>query len=313
MSHSSNCVSWALTLLLIAACAELGSDSSEGPEQPGTGPKRRDLTMGCSLSQTPLPVILVWELVVDPSRIDAEEPLFAAALAGRITISEELLDDALVQLEYTRTRVLEAQATVHVRSGVAPGTEDVVLGPEPMPWTCAYDAEGDNGSRGATTFPSCTPDNDHEDGANDACTGLGGAPNRNNPCGQFVPLPLARNADECADKSEQFEQRGYCITGDAVIALKRKVVGYELAPPGPVLFGFDDRSTGAVVRPGPNGDTVELPPVKALEPVGPNGLRVEIITGGEPPVLFGFECSMVADSAPLTPMDDGGLIEFAID
>jgi hypothetical protein len=193
---------------------------------------------------------------------------------------------------------------------------DVVLTREPVQRTCTYDNSGMTGPN-AGPFPQCSQENENLDGSNEDCTGLGGVPDPENPCGQFATIPTSKECDPgrvCdsrgkAGPGSQCAQYGFCLIGDLEIPLEGAYEGYLAAGSGDVLFGWDDESTGAEIdqSSGPNGGSIILPPAIFDEPTGPNGLRIVV---GTAPVAF--ECTMGVGTARLTPTPDTSLISFPI-
>ena len=325
-----------LTLASLLACSDLGSDDcvegqaridgvchdtptggSGGARYEDPGPKTETTTLGCTSNVTPNVFIVGWDLTVDPGPILGGQA-FGAIFRGLAVVDESLLDlsQILVPGGYKRTNVVELQATVHVRSGVTSGAMDVVLTREPVQRTCTYDNSGMTGSD-AGPFPPCSQENENLDGSNEDCTGLGGVPDPENPCGQFATIPTSKECDPgrvCdsrgkAGPGSQCAQYGFCIIGDLEIPLEGAYEGYLAAGSGDVLFGWDDESTGAEIdqSSGPNGGTIILPPAVFDEPTGPNGFRIVI---GTAPVAF--ECTMGVGTARLTPTPDTSLISFPI-
>ena len=324
-----------VSLVSLLACSDLGSASCPEGEalddggciasSGGTGgdglvdppPQTKSITLGCTSSTAPpgMSFIVIWDLTVDPGPIVGGEA-FGAVFRGLMVLDEILLDETLELVEggYKRTNILELQATVHVRSGASEAM-DVVLTNEPIQRTCTYDNSGNTGVD-AGPFPPCAQENDNpEDGSNTDCTGLGGMPDPENPCGQFNDIPTS---DECApggrceDKGKtgpgsQCEFYEFCVDDRGALVLEGSVEGYVAAGSGNVLFGWDDESTGAVVDEA-NGGIWDLPPAVFEEPTGPNGFRV--LLGGS--VEAAFECTMgtgITRSRPTPPSD---LISFPI-
>jgi hypothetical protein len=205
-----------------------------------------------------------------------------------------------------------------VRDGVTSEVDDVVLSPQAGGETCAFDGDGNAVARAGSEFPRCSPSNDLEDGSNSDCTGLRGAADPQNPCGQFFPIPVNHDCDRCAElgKGDKCVSFGFCITGDLEIPLEGPVGGYLAAGSGSVLFGWDDEGTDAIrdesTRP---GDPMWLlPPPELEQETGPNGFRAragyDIVDGGKP---IAFECIMASGTPDLLrPTEDSSLVSFEI-
>jgi len=298
-----------------------------GDPEPQTAP----LQLACEFSTEPddNPVVAAYPvmLTVEPGPIVAAQP-FAARLTGRWVLFAFQINvaQAFWPGGFTRAAIMEAQATVHVRRGTT-GSDDVTLKLAPIERTCTYDENGNNGFDAGPDYPSCSQDNDNADGSNDDCTGLGGIPDPRNRCLQFVG---GGQSEDCAPggvcdelgatgPGSACEANGFCATTDLVMELESTTGAYIAESSGEVLFGWDDQSTGAIIREGgPNDGTWLLPPAAFNRPAGPNGLRL-LIDGVIP---FGMECTMgvfyldvdaVPSADPLSsPMPDYRLITFPI-
>ena len=319
----------------LSLCLELGwlmgcSDVSSTPDS-GTGgtggsgisdptPADKPLTLGCTNSLTSDLYFVTWWLTVDPGPILGGQA-FGAVFSGLVVIDEFLLDQASGALPggIKRNTLLDLQATVHVRSGVAPGAMDVVLTNEPIARTCAYDIHGDSGPDAAGPFLPCSQADDNPDGSNEGCTGLGGAPDPANLCGQFVTVPTSNDCDPggfCDNRGKtgpgsQCALNGFCVSGPWEVALEAAYEGYLAADSGTVLIGWDDASTGAVLDQsgGPGRGRWILPPSLFEEPTS-NSFRVGI--GGIIPAAL--DCTMGEGSAALLrPTRDTELIAFLIE
>jgi hypothetical protein len=272
-------------------------------------PQTVPLALACTNNVLPEPRLLEWVLTVNPGPILGGAP-FGAELEGELTINEGLLFQtfSVTGRGYKRLNVLDARATVHVRGGVtasAPEDLDVLLTTEFIPASCTYDADGEIGMGAGSSFPSCSLDKNGVDGANIDCTGLGGEPNSEDPCGQFVELPTEADCERCAevyDRGAQCNDLGICLTGDLVIPLvsrEERPAGYLAAGSGSVLFGWDDQVP------------LEVGPVDFDAEPGPIGLRV--LLGGV--YELALECTMIASgSAPSQrePAPASDLIAFDI-
>ena len=220
------------TLSWVGGCSDLGSTVCDKGEVSVDGacmkpdiddrfadpPSRtKTLTLACTNDQTPDPSAAGWELTVDPGPIVGGEA-FGAVFGGTLVVDESLLDEslALVPSGYTRVRIHDLRATVHVRSGIASANADVALRNQPIQTTCAYDKRGRDGPLADPQFPPCSTAKDDENGSgsNADCTGLGGVPDPRNPCGQFVSLPFSTDCELCANegKAAQCADLGFCIT-----------------------------------------------------------------------------------------------------
>jgi hypothetical protein len=316
------------TLSWVGGCSDLGSTVCDKGEVSVDGacmkpdiddrfadpPSRtKTLTLACTNDQTPDPSAAGWELTVDPGPIVGGEA-FGAVFGGTLVVDESLLDEslALVPSGYTRVRIHDLRATVHVRSGIASANADVALRNQPIQTTCAYDKRGRDGPLADPQFPPCSTAKDDENGSgsNADCTGLGGVPDPRNPCGQFVSLPFSTDCELCANegKAAQCADLGFCITDNLKIVLREEVGGYFANGSGNVLFGWDDQSTGAILDgTGPDARWI-LSPAVFDRPVGSNGFRITI--GNE--VDVAFECTMASGSNRFQPMRDAELISFDI-
>ncbi|MGD8318387.1 MAG: hypothetical protein PVH76_11590, partial [Myxococcales bacterium] len=248
-------------------------------------PQTRLLTLGC-LDSFGDSSLLPFELTVAPGAILSGQP-FVAELKGSGVVSEELLDAVQWTIPggATRLNLIDAQATVHVRSGAA--GNDVGLVPEAVPYRCAIDAES-----------ACDPAHD-----------LAGVPGRRgnsdclpigptNPCGRFLDIPTSGDCaagGECASlddgtgvKLDQCAANGFCVSGGVTLPLAAQVGAYEANGSGDVLFGWDDQTTGATIR---SDGTWDLPPAVFADPLGPNGIRVSIQG-----LSVAIECVMGVDS-----------------
>ena len=323
-----------LTLALLAACSDLGAtgcregevlDDAGCEADPTNGgtfndptPKTRPITLGCINNITGAVSIATWNLTVDPGPIVSGEA-FGALFHGLAVVDQTLLDDSqgLVPGGYKRINLLGLSATVLVRAGVTSEPREAVLTPEPIQRTCTYDESGSTGPE-AGPFRPCDEANDHPNGSNGDCTGLGGGPDPENLCGEFYVLTTSNDCtpDGICDglgktgSESQCALSGFCVSGPLEIVLEGAVEGYLADGAGNVLFGWDDENTGAVIDDsgGANDGAYILPPAVFDEPVGPNGFR-SLIPGADP---VAFECTMAVGTSRLTPTPDTDLISFAI-
>jgi hypothetical protein len=282
-------------------------------------PQTETIRLGCTNNLTSDLSLVDWDLTVDPGPIVGGQA-FGAVLSGLARFDEPLLDAAQGQVlgGYKKSRVFALQATVHVRSGVAAEAADVVLTQEPIQPTCKYDDQGNMGPDDGP-FPTCSDAHDNPDGSNADCTGLGGVPNPENVCGQFVTVPIPTSnecgpGELCESKGKtgpgsQCALNGFCVSGPLEVELQATYEGYLAADSGAVLFGWDDQSTGAVVdQSGANRGSWILPPVVLDEP-GPNSLRGTI--GGS--IEAALDCTMGEGTATvLWPTEDSRLVYFQI-
>ena len=333
-----------LTLALLAACSDLGSNGCrEGevlddgsckvdPSSGGTNggrfddpdPKTRPMTLGCTNNRTLEVSVLTWDLTVDPGPIVGGEA-FGALFHGLAVFDETLLDagQGVVPGGYKRSALLELKATVLVRAGVTSEPREVVLTPEPTQQTCTYNESGSIGPE-AGPFRTCAKANDNPDGSNDDCTGLGGVPDPENPCGDFNVLTTSSDCDpggECDTlddgsgvKNGQCAANGFCVTGPLEVVLEGAVEGFLADGAGNVLFGWEDENTGAVIDDsgGPNDGAFILPPAVFDAPPGPNGFRTLLLGDDPVSVEVAFECTMGVGTTRLTPTPPSDLISFVI-
>jgi len=345
MSRLLMLILMSLMSALLASCSDLGASTGGTGGIGGTaetggaggstgivdpGPKTRTLALGCADSTSTLIRFISWELTVDPGPIVAGEA-FGVTLRSRAVFNETFLDLAqpAVPGGFKRIELLELNATVHVRAGAT--GPDVLLFSSPIPTTCTYD-DGGNTDPDVESFPTCSQTNDNPDGSNEDCTGLGGTPSPENPCGQFGAIPTSSDCapeGECDTldggfgvKNDQCEANRFCVTGSLEVPLEGSVEapqGYTAAGSGSVFFGWDDESTGAELdhSGGDNDGTWILPPAVFEEETGPNGYRVRV--AGLP---FAVECTMGVNSrgsagigsrdALSSPTPDSKLIWFPI-
>lgn len=283
-------------------------------------PKSKAIRLACMNNLTTTPFTAAWELTVDPGPIIAGEP-FGALFRGVIIVDEFLLDEAQVEPQltgYKRSNVLNINATVHARRGLAEHGHnggDVTLTPAHIAWTCTYDQTGNR--LGDGPFPSCDPLNDNGDGSNDDCVG-GGGPSPENRCGQFTTIPTSDDCRpggtcEVLNKAGQCFLSGFCVTGPQEVPLEAAVEGYVAASSGSVLFGWDDASTDAVVLDGLGADEgrLQIPQPTFEEPAGPNGWRI-LVQSPSRIVEAAYECTMATSGSNPRLLDDEDLIAFEI-
>lgn len=299
-------------------------------------PITKIIELGCGNNlQTPsgLPGVSLigWELTVDPGSVPSGG-VFGANFKASAVFAEFFLNAAQVNLPggVSRVNVVRLQATVHVRRG-ANDPEDVLLtfDPNSIDWTCRYDGNGNAESAG-DDFPTCSKSNDNLDGSNGDCTGLGGAPDPRNPCGQFVDIPISSDCGVCESLGNPFpgldapplslcQQNGFCVLGPLRVPLSGMTDGYKAAESGYVLFGWDDVSTGAEIDQtgGANDGTWDLPDAVFDEEPGPNAMRFIVGDTG-----VALECTMAVSSWSvfgvvsrdnmMSPAPDHVLISFPI-
>ena len=275
---------WALSSAVAfgGGCSDLGSERCvEGQlevdgacvGEPSSGrfedplAEERPLTLGCASILDPnRAYVLTWRLEVDPGPIVGGE-VFGAAFRGTISIREDLVLDTLANNgPYTRVHVTELKATAYVRSGVRSDRKKVEL-------TIADDRECTLDEQGGTSgpFPSCSAADDLPDGSNAGCIGLAGEPSPVNRCGRFIELPTSGEPEECQSlgKGDQFDARGFCLTGDLEIVLEERTAAFRAEGAGNVLIGWDDTEAEL----GPNDEIVIPTADDFAAPTGPNGFR----------------------------------------
>ena len=251
----------------------------------------KTITLGCTNNVTSDVTMQTIELTVTP------DPLIPGAVvpvnySGVVVFPEFFMDGAQgVPGGVTAGDLIDAQATVHVRSGAT--ASDVTLTAPVLPGTCLFDQA------------SCDPANDEPSvpGArgNTDCVPTGTF----NPCQQLVAFPTSTDcgvAGTCAflGKSVQCNTNGFCITGPLAIPLQDVATTITPDASGQVLFGWDDQSTGATLNP---DGTWNLPPAVFTNPTGPNGIKIS-----EAGLLVSLECTMGVDSGgpvgPVPPVPD---------
>lgn len=276
------------------------------------------------------PLSLPWELTVRPGPIISGKQI-AVTFDGRVHLPASNINDyqRLTPDGFRRFALTNLEARVTVRKG-AEG-DDVVLEVSPIPRTCSYDEDGNKGPDAGPEFPSCSQESDNEDGSNDECTGLGGAPDPGNPCLAFIQLQTddCTAGGECAKLGQAgragspCDMHGFCVTHDLVIELEMYSAVYIADQSGSVLFGWADQGVD-LLEEGPNRGAYALEAVRRgfEEPIVMSGLDVVVDTGqgGGQPVAF--ECVMGVfsrgpDGVPtidplVSPSPDGVLISCPI-
>ncbi len=300
---------FAASVALLMGCSDLGCPDgsaradglceSSGLIDPE--PITVTVPLGCDYSVPPDDTSdLWWELTVNPGPIVARQP-FGAQFEALAVFDGKTLHYAQLYVPggVNRVEVLELHATVHVRRGIEDSTaaSDVMLDVKPIPRTCRFDEEGNEGP-GAGPFPSCSEANDLLDGSNEDCTGLEGAPHPDDRCGRFVDVPISTDCGsegpcDTARRRLQCELNGFCVTGSIEVELEGAKEGYVAADEGTVLFGWDESSTGATLdrTGGPNDGTWILPEAVFDDPPGPNAMRFMV---RDLPVAY--ECTMGVDA-----------------
>jgi hypothetical protein len=251
-----------LAMRLIVGCA----DVAEPAEEPSN---RVPLT--CTSNITDTTSFLDWELTVDADPIRGGE-LFTATLDGAIVVPALNIDAAQILIAggFEEVNVVDAKATVHVRSGALGA--DRILEIEPIPYLCffgrnechrANDLEGTPGLRGNTDCQPVSP---------------------TNPCGRFIRLDISTDCgpDGICDAlgktgpNSQCELNEFCLTQGIRVPLREISAQYfAYAEQDEVLFGWDDQNTGATRQEGgPNDGAWILVPAVYEQPTGPNGFRV---------------------------------------
>lgn len=147
----------------------------------------------------------------------------------------------------------------------------------------------------STSGGACDPADDAPDGSNPACLSIDGS----NRCGTYIDIYTSSSCEpggrcETLDEGDgvkvaQCAANGFCVTHVPSIALGDAISSYAADPAGRILFGFDDESTGATIRP---DGTYALPAADPGAPVGPNGFRIRVGDG----TVVAVECTMAVDS-----------------
>jgi hypothetical protein len=247
-------------------------------------------------------VYFTYELTVEPGQILSGGNI-GAFFEGSAEFGAEFLNQglALLPVGFRRVAITEFQATVQVRQG-AEG-EDVVLKASPIENTCTYNDNGMKDPDAVPPFPTCLPTNDHEDGSNDDCIGLGGAPHRANRCLPYVEVE--ETSDDCSagGRCAELGQTGtdspcelhrFCIVKGMEIALERGDGAYIADTSGSVLFGWAEPQQGiGLLQEGPNRGAYDPSKVRRLpgQELGPNGIRA-LVAG----IPMAFECVMGVNS-----------------
>jgi hypothetical protein len=226
---------------------------------------------------------------------------------------------------------MDLEAKVEVRKGAQPEAEDVVLKALPIDKTCTHDENGNKGPDAGPEFPRCSEENDNEDGSNEDCTGLGGAPDPDNLCLSFIPIPTS---NDCSPDGKCFElgqvgagsaceTNGFCAMADVTLELEPDSAVYIADRSGTVLFGWAERGVDELTE-GPNRGAYDLEAIRRDfgEDIAISGMDVVIDTAFRGGAESAFECVMGVlsrgpDGVPtvdalISPSPDGVLISCPI-
>jgi hypothetical protein len=236
--------------------------------------------------------------VIDVVMVDVELTVSPDPLIGGTTVpvhysgvfefSELFLDAAQGGIPggVTAANLIDAQATVHVRSGAT--ATDVTLSGPVLPGTCLIPPATCDPANDGPSVPGARSNTD--------CVPTGTF----NPCQHIVALPMSTDCApggtcESLGKIVQCQVNGFCITGDLPIPLTGVASSMIVDPSGVVSFGWDDQSTGATLNP---DGTWNLPLSAFTDPLGPNGVKINI--GG---LALALQCTMAVPSdGPLGPV-----------
>ncbi|MDH3727127.1 MAG: hypothetical protein OER77_06325, partial [Myxococcales bacterium] len=238
------------------------------------------ITLGCTNNLTTDVSIVPFDLTVDPDSVVSSSAV-TATLDGVAELPETVLDFAQTAMGGVQeVNIIDLAATVQLRSGGV-GVA-VPLGLDGVPYVCgavlgtpcdpANDLPGVPGNRGNT---DCVPTGD------------------TNPCGRFMSVPTSFNClpggtCDAAGKAAQCADNDFCVSGPLPLPLAAVGGSYTADPAGTMLFGWDDITTGATLNP---DNTYALPPAVFLDPIGTNGIRVNL--GG---MSAAVECTMAVDA-----------------
>ena len=266
------------------------------------------ITLGCTNNVTMDVTVQTFELTVTP------DPLVAGTLvpvnySGTILFPELFLDGAQgVPGGVIFGDLVDAQATVHVRSGATASDVTLTAPVSSLPATCFFDQA------------SCDPANDLPSipglrGNTDCVPVVNG-----NACQHVVAFPTSFDCApsgtcDSLGKSVQCATNGFCITGPLEIPLVGPGTTITPDASGQVLFGWDDQSTGATLNP---DGTWNLPLADFTAPTGPNGIRLNAQG-----LAVALRCTMGVDAGGLlgpfppvpdqsSPTPDSELINFNI-
>lgn len=270
----------------------------------------RTLSLGCTQNVTGDVTMVDVELTVtaDPLTGGTTVPVH---YAGVFRFPEVIIDGAqpAVPGGVAFADLIEAKATVHVRSG-ATSPDSTLSSPLPVgPGTCAILPNN-----------SCDPANDGASvpglRSNTDCVPTGTF----NPCQHLVAFPTSSDCSpggicELLGKTTQCQSNGFCSTGDFLIPLTGVDSSVDVDGSGVVSFGWDDQSTGATLNP---DGTYDLPLFAFTDPLGPNGIKLN--ASG---LSVALQCTMAVPSdGPLgpvppvpgqsSPTPDSELINFPI-
>jgi hypothetical protein len=265
----------------IGACDAAGVCQFVLVDPPAT---TQTITLGCTSDVTTDVSIVPFGLTVDPDGVESSSPV-TATLDGVAELPEAVLDLAQTAMGGVQeVNIIDLAATVQLRSGGAGAA--VTLGLDAVPYVCRADL-----------VTSCDPANDDSVGApgnrgNSDCVPTPTDPT--NPCGRFLSVPTSFNCldggtCDMAGKMTQCVDNGFCVSGPLPLPLAAvSGASYTADPAGTMLFGWDDVTTGATLNP---DGTYALPPAVFLDPIGANGIRVNL--GG---LSAAIECTMAVDA-----------------
>jgi len=267
------------------------------------------ITLGCTNNVTQDVTMQYFELTVTP------DPLVAGTVVpltygGTVVFPEFFLDAVQggVPGGVDSGNLIDAQATVHVRSGATASDVTLAAPVSSLPATCFFDQATCDPANDLASIPGLRGNTD--------CVPVVNV----NACQHVVAFPTS---SDCAQggtcdslgKSVQCSSNGFCITGPLVFQLAD--VGTTITPDasGQVLFGWDDQSTGAAVNP---DGTWNLPLADFTAPTGPNGIRMNAQG-----LAVALRCTMGVDAGgqlgpfpPVpnqsSPTPDSELINFSI-
>ena len=243
----------------------------------------KTITVGCANNVTTDVSMLDFELTVTPGAPVIGNTIVPVSYDGVMMFPEPYLDGAQTALGGALSGdLIDAQATVHVRSG---GTAaDVTLTKPVLPGTCNIDQASCDLANDGPSVPGQRPNTD--------CVPVGAF----NPCQHIVMFPTSADCTPggvCdllgkGPGTPQCDNNGFCVTGPLPIPLQDVNTTFTADASGVVLFGYDDQSTGATLNP---DGTWNLPPAVFTSPTGPNGVKIN-----SQGLSVSLECTMAVDS-----------------
>ena len=274
------------------ACDGAGTcfvEPDPGPCDPLEASCTRTLSLGCTQNVTGDVAMVDVELTVtaDPLIGGTTVPVH---YAGVFRFPEVLLDGAqpAVPGGVTFSDLIEAKATVHVRSG-ATSPDSTLSSPVPVgPGTCLIPPATCDPANDGPSVPGLRSNTD--------CVPTGTF----NPCQHVIAFPTSSDCSpggtcELLGKTVQCQSNGFCITGDLLIPLAGVDSSVDVEASGVVSFGWDDQSTGATLNP---DGTYDLPLFAFTDPLGPNGIKLN-----ETGLAIALQCTMAVPSdGPLGPV-----------